>query len=452
MKTILLFLVFIVYTQLAFTQTWNSSCVPTGNMVAAYRNDAHKLALARLHQINSPWKDSIDIPQSFIDTVARALYAIENMAWSPVKDTIMNMFGFRDFDTASTYSFETDSVHIHSTGFAGGFYNNFYMKKILVAPTSSSVLATEWAAGNYYNTSYPLLNSFLNKYGITVKLPYFVFPRAVNIKAVATKLLSMPDINNAEVQFILGDGNFIQTTYQSDGIQLEYRNGCGDCPLGCTYDFRWFFKVFYSNCSVQYLGRIPIADGETAFQRVCSRGTVMDNTSISIHTSLQNDLPLINWKITSAENIKHCIVERSADGKSFMEVATISKEYRPPFSTYSWTDEQPSSTTNYYRIKAIGLTGKIRYSAVSKAMVTSLKHSLMVYPNPTKDFIHLECNKMLTGPITIVDVNGNILLKKNTLFDTKNISISTQNLQAGTYVLRLVSKFDDLRQKVVIVK
>ncbi len=461
MKAIILFIMYIVYAQLAFTQTWNSNCVPTGNMVATYRNDAHKLAIARVYQINSQWKDSIDIPQPFIDTVARVLYAIENMAWTPVKDTIMNMFGFRDFDTASSYSFEADSVHIHSIGFLGTFQGSIFMKKVVVKPTSGSVLATEWAVGNYYNTSYPILNSFLSKYGITVKANsvflgnyYFLFPRSVNTKAITTKVMAMPDINYAVVESIIGDGNFIQTNYQNDGIQLEYRNGCGDCPAGCTYATRWFFKVLYSNCSVQYLGRIPIADGETAFQRVCYRGTVMANTSISIQTSLKNDLPLVNWKITSAENIKNCIVERSADGKNFMGVATFTTEYRPPFSTYSWTDEQPSSTTNYYRIKAIGLSGEIRYSAISKAMVTSLKHSLVMFPNPTKDYIHLQCNKMLTGPITITiaDVSGNILLKKTTKLDTKNISIPTHNIQAGTYVLKLVSKYDDFRQIVVIVK
>ena len=148
MKSIALSLLFAFFSLIVRSQTWNSSCTPTGNMAATYRTDAYKLAIGRLQQINSPWKDSIDVPQVYLDSIAKALYAIENMAWTPLKDTIMNMFGFRNFDTATTYSFEIDSSHIHSVGFGGNTSSSIFVKKINVQPLGGTALATQWAAGD----------------------------------------------------------------------------------------------------------------------------------------------------------------------------------------------------------------------------------------------------------------------------------------------------------------
>ena len=465
MKRIALFLLSVLFFHLAHSQTWNSSCTPSGNMVATYRNDAFVLVLSHLQQANSRWKDSIDIPQQSIDTISNSLYAIENMAWSPLKDTILNLFGFRDFDTASTNSLEADSIHIHSAGFAGGISNNVFLKKIFVIPTAGSVLASEWAAGNYYNTSYPALNSFLSKYGIMVKVNSTIpvnyllsFPRPVNTRVAAAKVSTMPDISYAQVQeiMVVGDGNYIKPTYQSDGIHLEYRNGCGDCPVGCTYDTRWYFKVLYNNCNVQYLGRIPIADGETAFEKVCSRGTVMANSFAIINASIKNNLPVIDWKIATDANIQKFIVERSADGKNFIGAATIAAEKRSSLSSYSWTDEQPFYNVNYYRIKALSLSGEIKYSAVVKVKVLSiLQHTTFnIYPNPATTSVQLIFFKTIHDKVNveIADMMGIVVLKKVFLIEGNTIPLSTQTLSAGIYIVKAMAGDELFKQKLVIGK
>ncbi len=454
MKSIALFLLFVAFSLLVRSQTWNSSCTPTGNMVSTYKTDAYKLAIGRLKQINSPWKDSIDVPQLYQDSIAKALYAIENMAWTPLKDTIMNMFGFRNFDTATSYSFELDSSHIHSVGFSGNSFSSIFVKKIRVQPLGGSALAAQWSAGNYYNTSNTALNTILSRYNIAVNNGILSFKRALNASALAAKIAAMPDIYFAETVPIIGDGNYIQATYENDGIHLEYRNGCGDCPSGCTYSTHWLFKVFYNSCNVQYLGRSPIVDGETAFQRVCSRGTVMAITSIDIHASIKNNLPVVDWKITADENTQKFIIERSTDGKNFMAAASIAADKNSSLSHYSWIDQHPFSNINYYRVKSIGLTGKIIYSSIVKVKMDINSPSMVVYPNPAKDYIYLQCNKFLTGKviIEIADASGKIALQRTVYINSNIISIATNKLPPGTYIVSVINNTDVFRQLVVLVK
>ena len=338
-------------------------------MEGTYRNDAYRFAYARLRQINSPFKDSINIPSLYADTVARALYAIENMAWTPLKDTILNLFGFRDFDTANTAynTFEADSLHTYNVG-----SNDLqgYMKSIRVSVSGS--LATEWAAHNYYNTSDAAMNNLLAAYGFTIRpanpllpgKPYYIvsFPKAYNTSAVLARFSATTNISSAYLNPIVGDHNFVLADYEADGLQLTYRNGCGDCPAGCTWATMWFFKVFYSNCSVQYLGRTPLVDGETAYQRVCSRGTVMPLKLTSFKAFSDKENVRLVWETQSEQNTSHFLLQRSENGVTFPNIDEITAAGNSSGTRlYSTVDYAPFAKNKmlYYRLKMIDKDGNL---------------------------------------------------------------------------------------------
>lgn len=90
-----------------------------------YRNDAYKLAIKRLNDIGSPWKDSVVIPAVYIDSIARALYAMHNMQRSAIKDTLQYYFGYSDFSSPS-YQYRPGSFHILSAG--EGYAYNYRLK------------------------------------------------------------------------------------------------------------------------------------------------------------------------------------------------------------------------------------------------------------------------------------------------------------------------------------
>ncbi|MDB5192830.1 MAG: hypothetical protein JWQ96_2393 [Segetibacter sp.] len=162
MKLFLLLLLILISAPI-FSQTYSSTCTATGDMEGIYRTDAQRLAITRLQQINSPLKDSVVISAITTDSISRVLYAIENMQWSPLKDTIMNLFGFRNFN--KNVDFESDSSHIISTGLTGARPR---LKLLSVTVTNNSPWGISWAAGNYYATPNDTINRLMNLYGLQV--------------------------------------------------------------------------------------------------------------------------------------------------------------------------------------------------------------------------------------------------------------------------------------------
>jgi hypothetical protein len=77
------------------------------------------------------------------------------------------------------------------------------------------------------------------------------------------------------------------------------------------------------------------------------------------------------------------------DGVNFTKVATVNV-LNDGIGAYQWTDKQVTPGDNYYRIRCIGLDGRISYSTVVKVPVVFENPSISVYPNPITDgMIHL---------------------------------------------------------------
>lgn len=417
-----------------FAQTYQSSCTPTGDMVAAYRHDVFRLALAHVIEIQSPYKDSVEIPALYQDSIAKAIYAIENMPSIPLKDTIMNMFGFRNFNPANQY--EADSLHIlngiaRSVGQnVGGTWISYRLRTLYLNVNSSANFYNDWKNGNYYNTSNTAINFLVQRYNLKVE----PFPNAIGLFVITSPVplntvvlgrrfaaitgMQAPGVTSNYI----GDGNSIIVSYDSDGIILRYRNGCGDCPAGCTYTTTWTFKVLINTtCEVQYLGRIPVADGETAFQRVCSRGAVLPLSFLSTNGSIKNNLATIEWKTTSEESLRRYEIERSEDGIRFTTAGSVQPETNSTaVKNYSWTDNKILKGTAYYRIKSISFTGSIQFSSIIKLSSDKSTPNLLIYPNPA-------INKSMNLQIT--NAAGRYTLN---IYNLAGLKIYSQSISVGS--------------------
>lgn len=80
MKTLFIWTLLVCSSFFSQAQSYNSSCIPSGSMVTTYRNDACRLAIKRMHETNSPFADSVTIPEIFI--AARQLYRCADKQWN----------------------------------------------------------------------------------------------------------------------------------------------------------------------------------------------------------------------------------------------------------------------------------------------------------------------------------------------------------------------------------
>ena len=101
--------------------------------------------------------------------------------------------------------------------------------------------------------------------------------------------------------------------------------------------------------------------------------------SISAHRVEKNIK--VDWTIADETGIESYDVERSGDGIHFSRLSNTPADNLRA-GKYDWLDTNPVTKYNYYRIKAIDISGAGIYSDVVKVYMEPGTSELNVYPNP----------------------------------------------------------------------
>ena len=121
----------------------------------------------------------------------------------------------------------------------------------------------------------------------------------------------------------------------------------------------------------------------------------------------------LNWQTASEFDALNYVVERSADGNAFREIGTVSAKNTVETSNYSFTDANPLSGSNYYRLKQVDKSGKFAYSTIVKLDREKNTGKLMrAFPNPASAGVILD-HPIAGGNQTIAVYNqAGVLMKQ----------------------------------------
>jgi len=153
-------------------------------------------------------------------------------------------------------------------------------------------------------------------------------------------------------------------------------------------------------------------------------------------TQLQGTQVAIKWSVVGESNVASYKVERSTDGTTFTNLATLSPASS---NNYSYIDANANEGINYYRIKATDVTGTYTYSKVVQLSIAN--YHLSIVPNPvTNNSFKLGLGNAAIGKYTVslVDKLG-LTVYSTTLNHTvatalENITIG-KPLAAGGYTV-----------------
>jgi hypothetical protein len=157
-------------------------------------------------------------------------------------------------------------------------------------------------------------------------------------------------------------------------------------------------------------------------------------------TELQDKQAAIKWSVIGGSNVANYKVERSTDGTTFTDLATVSPASS---SNYSYVDaSSPLGVGVYYRIKATDNLGILSYSNVAKLATDNLPPTtIVVYPNPVvNNSFNLGLGNAATGKysIELVDKLGQKVfgttLNHTVSTALENVSLGKQ-LAAGSYTV-----------------
>lgn len=177
-------------------------------------------------------------------------------------------------------------------------------------------------------------------------------------------------------------------------------------------------------------------------------GTVAVKLTDFSAASYSNKGTIVKWTGSNEMGAEKYTVQRSSDGKNFIDLKTIAAENNGRASnTYSFTDEAAIAGNNHYRLKITEVTGSISYSETN-LVKKQANFSVSVYPNPAANNFKVSIPvKFLPATVEVMNAQGQTVYNAKTLLETLNI---TKPLQPGTYALKVTGNNDEtITQKLI---
>lgn len=241
------FLLGILFAGSGVSQTVPSSCDAPDSIKAKYTEDAQRLTLQYIYEQNLPEKNDPQIPKAYTDTMLNALLAVYNADALPESDTVIRIYSIR--------------CSSHETLIAP-----YSLNEILFTLDTGLAWVKELEQGNLV-TGNPGIDTLINRYGFTPKniscwpdvdfcLLSFYTDTNYNIAAITKDLDTIPGVRSATPNIYGGDGPDIyipDSSEISNSIPLIYSYGWGDCWAGCLYRRSWEFRIYFDDCSVEFV-------------------------------------------------------------------------------------------------------------------------------------------------------------------------------------------------------
>ncbi|HWY99097.1 MAG TPA: T9SS type A sorting domain-containing protein, partial [Bacteroidia bacterium] len=150
----------------------------------------------------------------------------------------------------------------------------------------------------------------------------------------------------------------------------------------------------------------------------------------------------LNWSTASEKNNKSFTIERSVDGITYTEIATVPGAGNSTETlNYSSIDPKPVIGIDYYRLKQTDFDGNFTYSDVVPVTI-SASQSVTVFPNPVKSNLSVNYLSKSAGAIVLKVEDLGTGRELNTYsFNAEEgnntFSINAGNYAAGLYMLQV---------------
>ena len=132
---------------------------------------------------------------------------------------------------------------------------------------------------------------------------------------------------------------------------------------------------------------------------------------LAFQVQLIDDEVQINWSTASETNNDFFTIQRSSDGKEFVDIMQLpGAGNSSEVIHYDTLDRQPLAGRSFYRLKQTDFDGTFSYSPIESVFRILPSTQFRVYPVPTKDHISIESSSNNGGSaeILIMDTLGKI--------------------------------------------
>jgi hypothetical protein len=252
-----------------------------------------------------------------------------------------------------------------------------------------------------------------------------------------TKLIQGPVLNALNIDTAATTVMATFTYQEKNGItfKLGARSGTAVSNAGERMSSLWF-KSFSLARPIVIL---PVRMG--AFSASLEKGTVT-----------------VNWVTESEVNFSHFVLERSADGKEFKDIATIfAMGTQAMQAAYAYKDKNVISQTNtvYYRLRLIENSKEASYTSVKIIRLGKEEDkalTLASYPNPVQDQLQVTMPSGWQNKAMLIEVynNSGVRVKSSKVTSagqTENIPMA--GVAKGFYLVKVTCSNESAQQAIV---
>ncbi len=179
------------------------------------------------------------------------------------------------------------------------------------------------------------------------------------------------------------------------------------------------------------IGSIVVSSNITGINFGVVDPTTLPLSILSFDARKQNAYAVLEWKTAASQRTAGFGVERSTDGNQWTEIGYQRFRTGTPDNSgkYSFTDMQPATGTNYYRIREYATDGDDSYTAIRILSFNSPAH-YSIYPNPATTTVTIDGLKG-DEQISIFNSTGRQVL--TTSADQSRLNISIENIPVDLY-------------------
>ncbi len=166
-----------------------------------------------------------------------------------------------------------------------------------------------------------------------------------------------------------------------------------------------------------------------------------------------NNLAILTWTTIEEVNSSYFEVQKSADAKSWVEVAKVyAKGNYTGLVNYQHIDNGPYAGTNYYRLKMVDTDGTFAYSSIKAVTFDNAKLiHVVAYPNPASEqiFITNSSGYNIVGA-KILDLSGRVVLVEKP--SELAAGIDVKSLPEGIYIMSISLENGNTERQRVLIK
>lgn len=168
---------------------------------------------------------------------------------------------------------------------------------------------------------------------------------------------------------------------------------------------------------------------------VCPAGA-LPVTLISFQANAAENVVQLTWSTSEETNSDRFEIQHSLDGKRWNAIGNVKSEGDSKvLQTYAFTDLQPVSGNNLYRLKMIDRDSTFAFSSIKNVRFENLVTS-SIYPNPAEDVLNLKVvDWKRVKNVRINKLSGARVYVSDAV---QSGTIDISKLDAGIYILRLI--------------